>query len=219
MGEAKIKRWLEKFGLGRKMALPFPAETGLVPSAFWKKETLGERWFLGDTYNTAIGQGFLQVTPLQMNLATAAIANGGYLCQPHLLKGEKPNCRSLKIAKKNLATVREGMRQACASGGTGWPFFQFSVTSSQSSVNTKSSDSKLTTENRPLTTDIRVGCKTGTAESHGKDTLPHAWFTVFAPFDKPEIALTVLLEEAGQGSDVAAPIAKEILKIYFERKE
>ena len=80
--------------------------------------------------------------------------------------------------------------------------------------------------NEPSTINIQVGCKTGTAESQSttsKDDknikLHHAWFTVFAPFDKPEIALTVLVENAGQGSDVAAPIAKEILKTYFERRE
>ncbi|OGK09698.1 hypothetical protein A2767_07590 [Candidatus Roizmanbacteria bacterium RIFCSPHIGHO2_01_FULL_35_10] len=66
---------------------------------------------------------------------------------------------------------------------------------------------------------IPVACKTGTAESHGEETLPHAWFTVFAPYDKPEIVLTVLVEDAGQGSDVVAPIAKEILKMYFERNQ
>ncbi len=84
------------------------------------------------------------------------------------------------------------MKQACSPGGTGWPLFTF----------------------KP-----RVACKTGTAESRGKNAPPHAWFTVYAPYDNPEIALTVLVEESRQGSDIAAPIAKEILKTYFERKE
>jgi len=70
----------------------------------------------------------------------------------------------------------------------------------------------------PFTT-IQVGCKTGTAESHLPSGLPHAWFTVFAPFDNPEIVLTVMVEESGQGSNVAGPVAKEILKAYFERNE
>ena len=91
------------------------------------------------------------------------------------------------------------MKEACSSGGTGWPLFDF----------------------KP-----QVGCKTGTTESQSKETLPHAWFTVYAPatfdvapYETPEIALTVLVEESGQGSDIAAPIAKEILKTYFERSE
>ena len=61
-----------------------------------------------------------------------------------------------------------------------------------------------------------VGCKTGTAESHTKSGTPHAWFTVFAPFDKPTVTITVLVEEGGQGSDVAAPIAKDLLTEYFK---
>jgi penicillin-binding protein 2 len=69
------------------------------------------------------------------------------------------------------------------------------------------------------TQEIQTACKTGTAESQSKESLPHAWITVFAPFENPEIVLTVFLENAGQGSDVAGPIAKEILKSYFERRE
>jgi cell division protein FtsI/penicillin-binding protein 2 len=107
------------------------------------------------------------------------------------------------------------MKQACATGGTGWPFFEFSIDEKNAST-----EAKLSTESAQLTKKkISVGCKTGTAESHAESGKPHAWFTIFAPFEKPEIALSVLVEEGGQGSDVAAPIAKEILKSYFERKE
>lgn len=204
MGDTKIKRWAEKFGLGKNIAMAFPQSNGLIPSAFWKKDTLDERWFLGDTYNLSIGQGFLQVTPLQMNLATGAIANGGKLCRPQFLKDGPVNCRSLNITDKSLQVVTEGMRQACASGGTGWPFFDFKV--------------KSATDSSQLQP-ISVGCKTGTAESHLPSGIPHAWFTVFAPYDNPEVAVTVLVEESGQGSNVAAPVAKQILKAYFERSE
>ena len=89
------------------------------------------------------------------------------------------------------------MKTACETGGTGWPFFNF-----------KDNEQEIT-----------VGCKTGTAQSHAVSNLPHAWFTVFAPFEKPEIVLTVLVEESGEGSNIAAPIAKELLKTYFERRE
>lgn len=196
----KIKKWAELFGYGAPTNIGLTEAEGLVPSSFWKEEVIKDRWYLGDTYNLSIGQGYLLVTPLQVNLVTSAIANGGYLCKPQLLKNSnfvkvsenKQNCKKLPVSDRTLELIREGMKQACSSGGTGWPFFDF----------------------KP-----QVGCKTGTAESHGKDTLPHAWFTVFAPFDKPEIALTVLLEEAGQGSDIAAPIAKEILKMYLEKEQ
>ena len=196
----KIKKWAEILGYGTRSNIGLSEADGLVPSSFWKEETFKDRWYLGDTYNLSIGQGYLLVTPLQTTIATAVFANGGYLCKPELLKVSsfadastgKQNCKKLPISQKTLDLVRQGMKEACLPGGTGWPLFDF----------------------KP-----QVGCKTGTAEAQGKETLPHAWFTVFAPYDKPEIVLTVLLEESGQGSDVAAPIAKEILKMYFERKE
>ena len=200
----KIKKWAEIFGYGTKTGLGLDEAEGLIPSLFWKEEVIKDRWYLGDTYNLSIGQGYLLVTPLQVTQATAVFANGGYLCKPQLLKvpstasasKDKQNCKKLPISKKTLDLVRQGMKETCLAGGTGWPFFDF----------------------KP-----EVGCKTGTAESQSKETSPHAWFTVFAPYDPsaggPEIVLSVLVEEAGQGSDVAAPIAKEILKAYFERSE
>lgn len=170
-----------------------------MPSPFWKSEVLKERWYLGDTYNTSIGQGYTLVTPLQMAKAVLPFANGGSLCVPTLLKNAQPSCKKLSVSQETLKLIREGMRETCTTGGTGWPLFDF----------------------RPATNSaaIQTGCKTGTAESHAKSGNPHAWFTVFAPFEKPEIALTILVEEGGQGSDVAAPIAKEILKTHFERRE
>ena len=221
LGPEKIKKWLEKFGFGQKTKIGLDEEEGLIPSVFWKKETLKEDWFLGDTYNLSIGQGYVLITPLQVNLATAVFANGGYLCKPKLLKinnnGEahssaslQPECHSLNLSQKSLNLVLEGMKQACLPGGTGWPLFQFKV---------QSSKIKVGNQEKVKSQEIPVACKTGTAESQDKDKNPHAWFTVFAPFDNPEIVLTVLIEHGGQGSDIAAPIAKEILKSYFERWE
>lgn len=145
----------------------------------------------------SIGQGYILTTPLQMHMASTVITNGGVLCTPQLLKDAKPECASLKISQKTLDLVKEGMKAACATGGTGWPFFDFKI------------------KGQPMT----VGCKTGTAESHGPtNTAPHAWFTVFAPYEKPQIQITVMVENAGQGSDVAAPLAKELLTLYLGGK-
>jgi len=209
LGEEKIKKWAEIFGLGKKTGIGIEEKEGLVPSSFWKEDELKEKWYLGDTYNLSIGQGYLLSTPLQIAVLTSAFANRGYLCQPKLLKQKKENsnlffsqsCKKLPLSQKTLALVKEGMKKACQLGGTAWPFFDFKV--KQNSGFQK----------------ILVGCKTGTAESQSKESLPHAWFTVFAPFNNPEIVLTVLIENGGQGSDIAAPIAKEILKEYFERVE
>jgi len=195
-GQDKIKKWSEIFGLGKRTGINIDESEGIIPSTFWKKETLKENWYLGDTYNLSIGQGYVGVTPLQTVLVTGVFANSGYLCKPKLLKG-KSDCKKLPISDKTISLIREGMKEACSTGGTGWPLFDFAVGK----------------------TKIQTACKTGTAESHAKSGIPHAWITAFAPFDNPEIAVTVLVEEAGQGSDIGGPIAKEIFKAYFERSQ
>lgn len=195
LGVENIKKWAERFGLGKVTKFPFSQSEGLIPSKFWKEEILKENWYLGDTYNLSIGQGYVLTTPIQIAQAAAVFANGGYLCDPLLKQTAKPTCVKMPISDETMKTIREGMSQACDTGGTGWPFFEYKVNGKR----------------------IHVGCKTGTAEAHGYGSPePHAWFTVFAPFDKPEISLTVLVENGGQGSDIAAPIAKELLNAYFE---
>lgn len=196
-GVDKMKKWAEIFGLGRKTNIGLEEQEGIIPSTFWKKETLKDNWYTGDTYNFSIGQGYISVTPLQTLLMTSIFANNGYMCQPQLLKNSSPSCQKTPVSKKSLDLIREGMKQACSTGGTGWPLFDFNVNGKN----------------------IQTVCKTGTAESHAISGMPHAWITVYAPYDNPEIALTVLVEEGGQGSDVAGPIAKELLKTYFEREE
>ncbi len=204
----KIKRWAQKFGYDQKTGFGLEEAEGLIPSPFWKEEKLNEKWFLGDTYNFSIGQGYMLVTPLQVTVSTAVFANGGYLCPPQLLKiapsrwSKEKNCQKVPLSEKTLHLIREGMRQACSPGGTGWPLFNFQIKTASGQIKT-----------------IATGCKTGTAESQTKETLPHAWITVFAPYENPEIVVTVLVENAGQGSDIAGPIAKEVLKSYFEREE
>lgn len=209
-GVEKIKKWSDIFGLGKRTGIGLDETEGIIPSIFWKKEVLKENWYLGDTYNLSIGQGYVGTTPLQMALVTDVFANGGYLCKPQLLKmnlsndkfilsehSESNGCKKLPISQKTIDLIREGMKQACSIGGTGWPLFDFIAGK----------------------TKIQVACKTGTAESNAKSGMPHAWITAFAPYDNPEISVTILVEEGGQGSDVAGPIAKEILKAYFERSQ
>lgn len=197
LGVENIKKWAERFGLGRVTKFPFSQSEGLIPSQFWKEEILKEQWYLGDTYNLSIGQGYVLTTPIQIAQATAVFANGGYLCDPLLSHDDKSNCLKMSVSSDTIKVIREGMRQACDTGGTGWPFFEYKVNGKR----------------------INVGCKTGTAEAHGYSSPePHAWFTIFAPYEKPEIVLTVLVENGGQGSDIAAPIAKELLNTYFEER-
>lgn len=218
LGAEKIRKWAELFGFQNKSGIGIHEIAGIVPSAFWKEQVLGERWFLGDTYNLSIGQGYVTSSPLQVAAATAVFANDGYLCTPHILKSTSSNdktCKKVPISEKTYDVIREGMKAACETGGTGFPFFDYRIGKLSASES-----AKLATDAAELAagTRVEVGCKTGTAESQqGRD--PHAWFTIFAPFEKPEIVVTVLVEEVGQGSEIAAPIAKEILTSYFERTE
>lgn len=184
--EALVK-WARKFGLGEATGIELPGErAGLVPDRLWKERTSGESWFLGNTYHLAIGQGDLLVTPLQVARMTLGVISGR-LCRVSLLKDTQPSCRDLGLATGDIALVREGMRGACSTGGTAYPFFTYS----------------------PF-----VLCKTGTAQHSGQlsdSDQAHAWITLAYPGENPEMILTVMLEAAGEGSAEAGPVAKRIL--------
>ena len=197
MGVSDINRWLKKFGLNEKGAQKYLSQSeGLLPTNAWKKKTLGEPWYLGDTVNLSIGQGYLLVNPLQMHQSISVIANNGFKCDLVFNEADLRHCESLDLSQAHLDTIVEGMVGACDNGGTGWPFFDFKVRNER----------------------LKVACKTGTAESGSLEASPHAWFTVFAPAQNPKIILTVLLENGGEGSTDAAPIAKEILLDFFSRE-
>lgn len=224
LGPERIKRWAELFGFQNKSGIGLNENAGIIPTSFWKEQVLKERWYLGDTYNLSIGQGYVTATPLQVTYATAAFANNGYLCTPQLLKSnslEARNCTKIPMSEATYNVVRQGMKAACEPGGTGHPLFNFRVGSSEQVITKPQENGEATGEASLVFTGtpISIGCKTGTAESHAESGRPHAWFTAFAPFESPEIALTVLVEEGGQGSDVAAPIAKKLLELYFSRTQ
>jgi len=217
LGIKALSDWAKNFGFTQATGIDLPGEEkGLFPNAQWKEEYKGEGWYLGDTLITSIGQGDILATPIQVQQMTNTIANKGVLCPSQILdstqknetseweKYEKGECRDLGVSENNLSYIIEGMKQACSPGGTGWPLFNFGIGGESSA----SASFKK----------IETACKTGTAEFGDPDDRTHAWFTIFAPINDPEIVVTVLAEKAGEGSDQAAPIAKEILKHYFENK-
>lgn len=222
LGAEKMKSWAETFGFQRKTQVGIEEDVGIIPSSFWKEEVLGEKWYLGDTYNLSIGQGYVLATPLQVANSVMPFANNGYQCKPQLLKANtahagKPECKKIPITEDTLAVVREGMKRACEPGGTGHPLFDFKVKDSSVTPSPTPEGTRSAALKDPLATKkISIGCKTGTAESHALSGKPHAWFTAFAPYEDPEILVSVLVEEGGQGSDVAGPIVRDILKTYFE---
>ncbi len=193
LGIDRIKSWSNKFGYGAKTGIELPAEIeGIVPDEKWKKEVKGENWYLGNTYHTSIGQGDLGVSPIQVNQMTNIIANNGDKCKMSLLKDSKIDCNNIGVKQNNLNTIIEGMVEACNSGGTAWPLFNFKT---------------------------QLACKTGTAEVGDGSKNTHAWLTAFGPVDNPEISITVFVERGGEGSDVAAPIVGDILKDWFNEPD
>jgi penicillin-binding protein 2 len=211
LGLERLGSYAEAFGYGSPTGIDLPAESaGLVPNAKWKRINYGERWTTGDTYNMAIGQGSVLATPLHVVNATAAVANGGTLYQPQLvykLRDPEGNTvrdfepkiiRELPVAKDNLALVREGMREAVLRGTAQW--LQVG--------------------------DLAVAAKTGTAEfcekypdcldEDGTIKTAHAWFTCYAPYEDPEIAIVVFVYGGGEGAVTAMPVAAEILRYYFQ---
>jgi len=177
VGAKKLVEWAKAFGLGQK--------EGFLP------DPENRRWFLGNTYHLSIGQGKIGVTPLQVNLMTNVIANGGKLCQSKLVKDSKTECQDLGLQRETIEIIKEGMKQACGPQGTSHRFLDFP---------------------------FQVACKTGTAEFGDSAGRTHAWFTIFAPLENPQITVTVLVEAGGEGSTVAAPVAKEILQAWAQKE-
>jgi penicillin-binding protein 2 len=202
LGLERMVKYEKLFGLDAQTGIDLPGEAnGFLPSKDWKLKTKGEAWYIGDTYHVSIGQGDILVTPLQVADYTAVFANGGFLYRPHLIRqvlnsSDQPIAvpdikpiRSGMVSQKNLEIVRQGMRQTITGG------------SAQSLQGVS----------------VPVAGKTGTAQwSTTKNN--HAWFTGFAPYDKPQIVITILIEQGGEGSSVAVPIAKDVLNWYFDRE-
>jgi penicillin-binding protein 2 len=187
------------FGLAEKTNVDLPGEKmGIVPSREWKIRMSRSAWFPGNTVMMAIGQGYLSATPLQILNILNVIANNGYAMVPHLLKVitsdnrriikkyENSKLFELNVDKDVISNMRLALRKV-VSTGTG-----------------KKADIP----------DIKVAGKTATVENPHGET--HAMFVGFAPYEKPEISVLVLIEHGGGGGDVAAPLAREIIEYYLK---
>jgi len=219
VGVDKISETARDFGLGQPLGIDLQGEaSGTVPTQNWKLKNIGEPWYLGDTYHYGIGQGYLLTTPLQVNGWTQAIANNGTLYKPHLLKAQGDQAIEAGLLDSHSSDlIKEGMVEACSPGGVAWPLFNYTIKNAKLPIDGKNI---LGVDPASGSADMRhvvIGCKTGTAENGGNDTLAHAWVTLFAPAYNPQIVITVLSENSGEGSNVAAPIAKKILDNWFGR--
>jgi penicillin-binding protein 2 len=198
LGIERLTKWAAAVGFGRPTGIDLPGEErGFLPSPEWKRSVKHEEWYIGDTYHAAIGQGDILVTPLQLAVATAAVANGGTVFEPRVadafvrtdgsvVERIMPVPRATHVFQEATgARVREGMRAAVLSGSA-----------------------------RALAdVPVAIAGKTGSAQVAGKEKT-HAWFTSFAPYDNPELVLVIMAEEAGAGDAVAVPVAEDVYRWY-----
>jgi penicillin-binding protein 2 len=216
VGVDRIAQVASEFGLGKKTDIPLPHErAGIVPSSSWKQKRLGAPWYSGETLSLAVGQGYITATPLQLVVLMSAIANGGKLHLPQVVEKvtniegttlrEFPPVETgrVTISEETLLFIREALRGAVNEPhGTG---------------------------GAAAIKGVDVSGKTGTAQvvrmaqdfkRGDMDRMPvklrdHAWFVCFAPFEDPQIAVAVLVENGGFGGAVAAPIAKKVIETYL----
>jgi penicillin-binding protein 2 len=207
VGPEKLAAYARLLGLGSRTGLNLEPEEiqGLIGDPEWKRKARGEPWYPMETALIAIGQSFINVTPIQLAQVYAAIASGGQVFQPQLVKkittasGEivtefAPRAvRKINVKPENLAVVREGLTEVVQEGTARYAFAGF-----------------------PLD-QIPVAGKTGTAENVGKND--YAFFASYAPSDEPELVVVVVIEEGGFGSQAAAPVARKIYEAYFGLKE
>lgn len=202
LGIDRIASYARLLGLGRDSELKLVKERkGTIPDTKWKQEKRKQPWYLGETFNASIGQGYVAVTPYQMARLISAISNGGYIYEPSLLKlNERPKmAEKLNIRAENINAIKKALYGVVNEpSGTAW--------AARSSI-------------------VEICGKTGTAQVIGrrKDSKylhelqrDHAWFVAFAPCDRPEVALSVLVEHGGHGGAAAAPIAKRAIEAYMK---
>ena len=203
LGIDKISYYASKLGLGKRTGVDLPSEeTGLVPSEEWTERVYHRKWYLGETISVAIGQGAMTTTPIQLARMIGGIAMGGIFEQPHLLK-DAPNLTEERfpLAEDTVEKVTQGMYGVVNEGGT-------------------AAGSKLE--------GVDFCGKSGSAQVIGYDTRDklkkrkefkdNAWFVGYAPRRNPEIVVAVLVEEGEHGGAVGGPIARDVVKAYYEKK-
>jgi penicillin-binding protein 2 len=192
VGPKTLMAWSRRYGLGQKTGIEIPGESeGFLPSPEWKKKVWQEAWYPADSVMMAIGQGAVQVSPLQSAVIFSVPANGGYRVKPHLLQSNEPPehwRQSLEIKPQTLNTIRTGMRAVVEAG----------------------TSTALNVPNIPP-----VAGKSGTGEDPPRPS--HTWFGGFAPFSKPEIVVVAFAENSGGGGGhTCGPIALKVFEAYFK---
>jgi len=198
-GVNDIARYARELGIGQASGLGLVDEKkGFMPDEQWKMEAKGQPWYLGETYNVAIGQGYVLMTPLQVARLMAAISNGGRLYELSLLKRDAPApvVKRADISEETLTFIRDAL---------------FGVVNEPGGTGGRARSLRIAIAGKTGTSQVRSS-KAGRQES-GRFK-EHAWFGAYAPADKPEVAMAVFVEHGGGGGAVAAPIARRAMESY-----
>ena len=206
LGIDQIAAYAEMAGIGKKTGIDLPGEAeGLMPSTKWKLRTQRQKWYAGETISVAIGQGAITVTPLQLAAAIGGIANGGNWFKPHMVREAAAlEPRHVDLRPESVASVVSGMYGVINEGGTG----------AASRIEGVEFSGKTGSAQR-ISNDLRnSGVLDADEENAEKD---NGWFVGFAPRENPEIVVAVLLEGGVHGA-LAGPIARDVVKAYFDKK-
>ena len=204
LGIDTIHQYLARFGFGVKTGIDLPSESeGIAPSRDWKQKRFGVSWYRGDTISVGIGQGYNLVTPLQLAVATAGIANGRSLIQPALVKKTGPtSALPLNISSQHIRVLKKAMEDVMKPGGTAGA----AATGAAYTMAGKTGTAQVFSLNGEEYDEINID----------ENLRDHALFIAYAPADNPTIALAVVVENGGHGGSVAAPIARKVFDEYFK---
>jgi penicillin-binding protein 2 len=202
LGIDRIHNFATGLGLGRRTGIDLPSEeTGLIPSEEWVQRVFHHKWYAGETISVAIGQGAVTVTPVQLVRMIAAVATGGNLLQPHLLKNFSAKAESFPLAEGTVEQVTQGMYGVINEGGTG---------SSLKLQNIEFSGKSGTAQLMSYGAGSRLGQK-------GKET--NGWFVGYAPRRNPEIVVAAVIQGSSEhGGTTAGPVVRDIVKAYYDKK-
>ncbi len=248
LGVDRLNETAKKFGLGKVVLGEYYNEKkGVVPSTKWKKQAIGQNWYLGETLINGIGQGYIQTTPLQLCLMTAQLANGGHKIYPKLIFDNKQESieaikQKMKFAEENkvedinLLSVTERLfRKEEKSYDVLYrnkenvkfvldAMFKSTNEVYGTSYSSRIEDPKYQFAGKTGTAQVKRITETERELDRKLEQIPykerdHAWYIAFGPYKNPRYALTVLVEHGGSGSSAAAPIAKKLFKKIIDRHE
>jgi penicillin-binding protein 2 len=205
LGIDRISYYAKMLGLGKKTGIDLPSEeSGLIPSEEWVERVYHRKWYAGETISVAIGQGAITVTPLQLAYTIGGIASGGVFKEPHMLKGaQNVEEKRVDISPDTVAQVTDAMYDVVnGEGGTARNIQLKGV-----ELSGKSGTAQI------INYDLRSRL------GKSKEFKDNSWFVGFAPRRNPEIVVCVLVQGGGHGSEAAAPVVRDVVKAYYDKRD